>query len=73
MANLFAIPNFIKATSPRGLRRLMFKIQFADSMQYTFFDISFSEGYWYAWYLYQPKTEPQKQQAAKDLLSLDKE
>lgn len=69
MANLFAIPNYIKASSPQGLRRLMFKTQLRDSMQYTFFDITYSEGFWFAWYLYSPKTQPEKTETAKDLTS----
>lgn len=68
MANLFAVPNFVKAASPDGLRRLMFKVQQQDSMQYKFFDIQFSNGSWFAWYFYEPKTPTAKLEAAKELV-----
>lgn len=67
MANLFAVPNFVKAGSPDGLRRQMYAVQLKDSMQYKFFDIQFVNGSWVAWYFYEPKTEPQKLQSAKEL------
>jgi ribosomal protein S6 len=67
MANLFAVPNFIKATSPQGLRRLMYQVQIKDRMQYVFFDISFVSGYWHAWYFYEPKTDTDKVKSAQEL------
>jgi hypothetical protein len=67
MANLFAVPNFVKAASPQGLRRNMYAVQFKDSMQYRFFDISFVNGFWYAWYFYEPKTSVEKLESAKEL------
>lgn len=67
MANLFAVPNFVKATSPQGLRRLMYQVQIKDRMQYKFFDIGFVDGSWIAWYFYEPKTDTAKLEAAKDL------
>lgn len=67
MANLFAVPNYVKASNPQGLRRLMYQVQLKDRMQYKFFDISFVNGYWFAWYFYEPKTQPEKFQSAKDL------
>lgn len=68
MANLFAVPNYVKATSPQGLRRLMYEAQVKDSVQYSFFDISFVDGYWYAWFYYEPKTDTQKLDSAKELV-----
>lgn len=69
MANLFAVPNYIKATSPQGLRRLMYNVQLKDKMQYKFFDISFVDGNWFAWYFYEPKTDTAKLEAAKELVT----
>lgn len=65
-ANLFAIPNYIKASSPEGLRRLMFKLQAKDQMQYKF-DIIFANGSWFAWYVYNPKSSVEKQNVALNL------
>jgi len=67
LANLFAVPNFVKAPSPLGLRRLMYSVQVRDSMQYRFFDIQYIGGYWYAWYVSDPKTPNDKLEAAKEL------
>ena len=67
MANLFAVPNYVKASSPIGLRRLMYAVQAKDKMQYNFYDISFVDGSWYAWYLKTPKTDTEKITAAKEL------
>lgn len=67
MANLFSIPNFVKASSPQGLRRSMYSVQIKNSMQYKFFDISFVNGVWYAWYFHEPKTPNEKLQTATEL------
>lgn len=72
MANILAVPNYVKASSPLGLRRLMFVVQSKDSMQYNFFNISFVNGFWYAWYFQEPKTHNDKLKAATELLA-DKE
>jgi len=44
------IPNFIAAATPQGLRRQMLfnNIRLGSFVKY--FDISFSNGKWYAWY-----------------------
>jgi len=44
------IPKYIKARSPLGLRRLMLKVAAADGKKYTFRDIQFVKGFWFAWY-----------------------
>jgi len=67
LANLFAVPNFIKASSPQGLRRSMYQVQLKDRMQYRFFDISFINKEWIAWYFYEPKTDTSKLESAKEL------
>lgn len=72
MANLLAVPKYIKATSPEGLRRAMFQAQIKDSMQYNFKDFNFINGFWYVWYFYEPKTGPDKLTAASELAA-DKE
>lgn len=72
MANLFAVPNYVKASSPIGLRRLMYAVQSKDKMQYNFYDIQFVNGSWYAWYLVTPKTHIEKLETAKELAEGDK-
>lgn len=44
------IPDFIKARSPAGLRRLMFQNNLKDGKQYNYFSIQFASGSWVAWY-----------------------
>ncbi len=44
------IPKFIKARSPLGLRRLMLQVAAKDGKKYTFTNIQFVKGEWYAWY-----------------------
>lgn len=68
MANLFSIPNFVKAANPKGLRRKMYLVQLKDQMQYNFFGIQqASDGSWYAWYFHSPKDGEEKIQVAKEL------
>lgn len=69
MANLFAVPKYVKAASPNGLRRMMYQVQLKDRMQYNFNSIQYVNGYWYAWYFYEPKTHVDKTEAAKELTS----
>lgn len=69
MANLFAVPNYIKASSPIGLRRLMYSVQIKDNMQYNFYDFSYVNGAWYVWYCYEPRTDVEKVELAKELLN----
>lgn len=68
MANLFEIPNFIKAASPIGLRRLMLEAQRKDRMQYIFNNIQFVNGEWYAWYIKKAVTDTEKASVIKDIL-----
>ena len=44
------IPDFLKARSPQGLRRLMFLKNMKDGKQYKYFAIQFAEGSWVAWF-----------------------
>jgi hypothetical protein len=67
LANLLSVPNYVKATSPLGLRRLMLNVQIKDSMQYNFFNVQFAQGYWFAWYFKEPKTDTEKQQVFKEI------
>lgn len=67
MANIFAVPKYVKAASPEGLRRLMYSVQLKDSMQYNF-TISFADGSWFAWYSYEPKTSNEQLDAANELV-----
>jgi hypothetical protein len=68
LANLFEIPNFIKATSPQGLRRLMLAAQRKDNMQYIFNNIQFVDGAWFAWYIKKAVTDTDKANVIKDIL-----
>ena len=45
------IPNYLSASSPRGLRRLMLKRSSLKGRFYKFTDIQFVDGKWYAWYV----------------------
>lgn len=47
----------------------MYMVQSKDRMQYNFFDISFVNGYWFAWYVFDPKTDTDKIKEAKELVS----
>lgn len=44
------IPDFLKARSPQGLRRLMFLKNTKDGKQYNYFSIQFVGDGWVAWY-----------------------
>lgn len=44
------IPDFLKARSPEGLRRLMLERNLKDGKQYNYFSIQQSNGYWFAWF-----------------------
>jgi hypothetical protein len=67
LANLFSVPNYIKAASPQGLRRFMLQAQIKDKTQYLFFDIQFNNGYWFAWYRPNPTTDTDKIQTMNNL------
>lgn len=49
-ARLDKIPNFVKAKSPEGLRRVMLMNNIRNAMQFVYHDIQFVNGYWFAWY-----------------------
>ena len=49
------IPNFIKAKSPMRLRRLMLLNNVKHKGFVNYFDIQFSQGFWYAWYFVEEK------------------
>lgn len=44
------IPNFITASSPQGLRRLMFKTNIRLGGFIHYFSIQFVDGKWIAWF-----------------------
>lgn len=44
------IPNYIKAKSEQGLRKLMLQTNLKTRMEYRYFDIQFTNGYWFAWF-----------------------
>jgi hypothetical protein len=67
LANLFSVPNFIKAVSPIGLRRLMFEVQKKDKTQYEFFNIQFNNGFWFVWYRPDPKSDTDKANLVREL------
>ena len=67
MANILSIPNYLKASSPTGLRRLMYKLQVNDMHEYRFFDVQFVNGYWFAWYVSNPVSPQKKMEVLKDL------
>jgi len=50
VANTAHIPNFLVARSPEGLRRLMLVNQVKKGAVFNY-QISFSKGRWYAWYI----------------------
>ena len=50
-ANINRIPNFLKAKSPDKLRALMLRNNVSKGTEFKYFDISFSNGNWYAWFL----------------------
>lgn len=47
-SNLF--PNYLKAKSPDGLRRLMFATNSKYKAWFKY-DIQFAQGFWFAWYV----------------------
>jgi hypothetical protein len=44
------IPNYISASSPKGLRRLMLLNNLKNGKQYNYFDLQFANGKWFVWY-----------------------
>jgi hypothetical protein len=45
------IPNYIVASSPQGLRRLMLKNNIRLGGFVSYYQITFAEGKWFAWFL----------------------
>lgn len=43
-------PSYIKAKTPDQLEELMLVTNFKDGKCYDYRDISFANGFWYAWY-----------------------
>jgi len=50
LAKVSVIPQYLKAKSPEGLRRLMLIVNMKHSTQFVFHSIQFVQGYWYAWF-----------------------
>jgi hypothetical protein len=48
--NSFRIPQFLVATSPKGLVAAMLKNNLKYGAEFRYFDIQFSNGKWYAWF-----------------------
>ena len=48
--NLKRVPNFIRAASPSGLRRLCLKRNMQDNIEHRY-DIVYDGKYWFAWFL----------------------
>jgi hypothetical protein len=44
------LPNYLRARSPQGLRRLMLLNNIKRGLQVSYFNIQFVNGYWFAWY-----------------------
>ncbi len=60
-ANIFNIPNFLKAKTEAKLMKLMLKTNVEDGAENKYFDIQYVKGYWFAWYY----TSVKKQTGAK--------
>lgn len=50
IGNNLRIPHYLEAGSPRRLRQLMFENNILSGKEYTYTDIIFAKGKWYAWY-----------------------
>jgi hypothetical protein len=48
--NLKRIPQFVAASSPKGLVQAMLKNNFRYGLEFQYFDIQNSGGKWYAWF-----------------------
>ena len=48
--SILTIPHFVKAKSPESLRRKMFDNNVKNKKLYSYFDIQYVSGVWYAWY-----------------------
>ena len=49
--NINNVPNFLKAKTPEELRVLMYENNIKAHTEFKYYDISFSKGFWYAWYI----------------------
>lgn len=54
------IPKYIAASTPQGLRRLMFKTNMRLGYFIQYFDIQFVNGKWYAWFYIDIELELEK-------------
>jgi hypothetical protein len=45
-----SIPNYLAASTPQGLRRLMLLNNARKAMFFKYFNIQYANGQWYAWY-----------------------
>lgn len=50
VANIWNIPNFISAPTPKGMREAMLKNNLKKGIQFHYFDIQFVKGSWIAWF-----------------------
>lgn len=53
---LESIPNFVVASSPQELRRLMYLKNIQNSTWHKYFDIQNVDGKWYAWFFEELKS-----------------
>jgi hypothetical protein len=66
--NNLQVPMYLKASSPQGLHRLMLMNNIKAGAKYTYSDIQYVNGYWYAWY-YKPL---EINEAGKEIAQIDK-
>lgn len=48
--NSFNIPHFLKAKTPDLLQKSMLELNMLQGKEYKYFDITFAQGYWFAFY-----------------------
>lgn len=48
--NSFNIPHFLKAKTPELLQRSMLELNMIQGKEYKYFDISYAQGFWFAFY-----------------------
>lgn len=56
-ARLDKIPNFLKAQTPHGLRRLMLRNNLSKNVQFVYHSVQFVNGEWFAWYYEEMKAD----------------
>lgn len=70
MRELGEVPHFLRAQSPEGLRRAMLRENLLSKTSNSFFDISYANGEWIAWfYKYSKKINLEKREDQNDLPS----